>query len=206
MKKRFLGLIATTLIGCLIASIGFIACNKGYFEFSNNPPMQEETHTFTKDVVNMIPIAKLTDKYEIELLFLQKDAQEYFNKVNPEKTLVFVEVVDDEEYEDEPGLLYRIYDESDKFSETSLVFALILNEGVYYFSSDLLNSRGISCTTSDCSTEVKGCIPKGTSSCTPCKNGGKCTKTVSKPFLPTRTITVLTSALLYATDVYEKLK
>lgn len=38
----------------------------------------------------------------------------------------------------------------------------------------------VSCTTSDCASEPKGCVPAMEGqSCTPCANGGKCTKTVS---------------------------
>jgi hypothetical protein len=49
----------------------------------------------------------------------------------------------------------------------------------------ILLARGtISCTTSDCSQETTGCVPKFEKGsdlgyCTPCNNGGKCTKTVS---------------------------
>lgn len=39
------------------------------------------------------------------------------------------------------------------------------------------------CTTSDCSSDYKGCIPGLGSYCTPCGNKGKCTKTVSSASL-----------------------
>lgn len=42
-----------------------------------------------------------------------------------------------------------------------------------------VQSATISCTTSDCVSESFGCIPNNTS-CTPCANKGKCTKTVSQ--------------------------
>jgi hypothetical protein len=38
----------------------------------------------------------------------------------------------------------------------------------------------VSCTTSDCASEPRGCVPSTVGlSCTPCANKGKCTKTVS---------------------------
>ncbi|MEJ7627420.1 MAG: hypothetical protein WKF35_11190 [Ferruginibacter sp.] len=44
---------------------------------------------------------------------------------------------------------------------------------------------GISCTTSDCASEMYGCIPEagGVLACEPCANKGKCTKTVSSSSL-----------------------
>lgn len=57
----------------------------------------------------------------------------------------------------------------------------------FYVKSDaagnLMASAGLSCTTSACSQETYGCIPQynggDIGSCTPCANGGVCTKTVS---------------------------
>ena len=51
-------------------------------------------------------------------------------------------------------------------------------------AQELLAFNKVSCSTSECSQEVRGCVPKfepnsDEGSCTECANGGKCTKTVS---------------------------
>jgi hypothetical protein len=51
-------------------------------------------------------------------------------------------------------------------------------------NTQLMARAGITCTTSECAEEVLGCIPGPyNTSCTPCKNKGKCTKTVSSESL-----------------------
>lgn len=53
--------------------------------------------------------------------------------------------------------------------------------------STLIVKAGLSCTTSDCSSETRGCIVMYDQEdldlpyCSPCANGGKCTKTSSTP-------------------------
>ena len=132
----------------------------------------------------MIPIAKLTDKNEIVHLFLQKDVQAFFSKGNsifskgnPNEELVFVEVVDYDINDDEAGLLYRIYNSESGVIETSISMVVTFEGGIYYVPPGG-GGTTVSCTTTSCTQEVNGCVPYGTL-CTPCKNGGLCTRTVT---------------------------
>lgn len=49
-------------------------------------------------------------------------------------------------------------------------------------NNKLIARAGTTCTTTDCATQPLGCIPSAPyyTSCTPCANKGKCTKTVSQ--------------------------
>ena len=52
------------------------------------------------------------------------------------------------------------------------------NSATYFYEDD--NGGHVSCTTSECASEPKGCVPSPVGlACTPCDNKGKCTKTVS---------------------------
>jgi len=181
----------------MVVTLGLVACNKDDAVLDNAAPKQKVLKQ-----EEMIPVAKLTDKNEIELLFLQRDVQEFFNRENPDEKLVFVEVQDDNKDGKNAGLLYRIYNANEKVTETSISFVVILEKGVYYAPVTTLQYAGgasgltISCTTSDCSYEVYGCIPYLGTSCTPCDNGGKCTKTTSDSF--SYRLTALVRALNYA--------
>ncbi|MDR1199088.1 MAG: hypothetical protein LBK94_08795 [Prevotellaceae bacterium] len=149
----------------------------------------------------MIPIAKLTDKNEIKHLFLQKDVQEFFSKENPDAKLVFVEVINNEKKGNEAGLLYRIYYGKRNVTETSLTLTLILQNNIYYYLPSGGGSGSgwtTSCTTKDCASESDGCVPKMGGGCTPCKNGGDCTRTTSNV-----ASIALTNAIHYAVSVYK---
>jgi len=184
----------------IFAVIGMVACNKSSDTALNNPPIQKVT---AEPAIEKIPIAKLTDK-GIELLFLQRDVQECFAKENPGETLVFVEVQDDNKDGKDAGLLYRIYNEKEKVAETSISFVVTLEKGIYYAptATSLQNAGGvgatITCTTDECASEQYGCWPDG-GRCTPCLNGGKCTKTVSSDLTH---LTQLVNAVNYASSVY----
>ena len=65
---------------------------------------------------------------------------------------------------------YFLVFKGDKYRST---FLAQINEGYIY-----IHAPGTSCTTSECASELNGCIPILTA-CSPCKNKGKCTKTVS---------------------------
>jgi len=201
MKKIILSISSLVLV--------FGACNKS--DVDNVLPIEEATMQSKAAAIQtkMIPIAKLTEKNEIEPLFLQKDVQAFFSKENPEGKLVFVEVVDDKKFGNEPGLLYRIYYANNKTVETSIYFVLTSKERVYYISASSLGGRKITCTTSDCSDEPQGCVPDSDTSCTKCsKILHKCTKTVESEVLAdanmalTRTVSNLRDALRYAVSVY----
>jgi hypothetical protein len=74
-------------------------------------------------------------------------------------------------------------------NEAGVDFYLVFNGPIYKSSLPAnLDSDGVSiiaigtmsCTTSECSSEDSGCVPRGNGlSCTPCANKGTCTKTVS---------------------------
>ena len=169
MKKFIIGLLAITFAF-------FNGCKKEDTMENNNILLVQNT----KMQSEMIPIAKLTDKKEIEHLFLQKDVQKFFSEERTEEKLIFVEIIDNKELYDEAGLLFRVYNEKTNVSETTISFVLTLKDDVYYLvNNDLEKSKGLTCTTSECAHEVSGCVPRGTSYCSKCDNGGKCTKTVS---------------------------
>ena len=72
----------------------------------------------------------------------------------------------------------------------SMVFLGEVYSSAFYVKSDqsgkLKAFSGTSCTTSDCSSELLGCIVKYESDlayCSPCSNGGTCTKTSSSSSL-----------------------
>jgi len=185
---------------CAVIALVFVfgACNKSDTT-DESQPIQKTTSQS-----KMIPIAKLTDRNEIEHLFLQKDIQEFFSKENSKEKLVFIEIIDNEKNGREAGLLYRIYNKESNVTETTMIAVLTLEEGIYYYvppggGGDII-ARSTSCTTSDCSSESDGCVPSHwTSACTPCNNGGKCTRTTSSV---TQAMPTLTDAIQYAVSVY----
>ena len=199
MKKIFL-VVA-------IATLASFACTR--FDTSIDNPQETNAlnplTTRADAVEGYIPIATLGQKGEIELLFLQKDIQAAFNKENPNQQLVFAEVRDDGK---ELGLLYRIYNKPTKETTTSICYAVILKDGVYYVPSTILISEGgvraivlITCTTSECSQEPKGCMPNG-GACTACDNKGKCEKSVTASL--TTDFISLTRAIEYGRSVFAK--
>ena len=74
-----------------------------------------------------------------------------------------------EDRETEEGIQYYLVFRGERYISS---FAIEVQE------QQLLALAGISCTTSDCASELGGCVPAVTS-CTPCSNQGKCTKTIS---------------------------
>jgi hypothetical protein len=185
---------------CAVVGIMINGCKRKNAIVNDIPPIQKVT-----EQDDMIPIAQLTDENEIKHLFLEKDVQEFFSKENPDAKLVFVEVIDDEKNGDKTGLLYRIYYGKSNITETSLTLALTLKDGVYYYLQGGDGTQGgsgsgwtTSCTTEYSANESDGCVPKVFGVCTPCENGGDCTKTVS-----TATSKALTNAMRYAVSVYK---
>jgi hypothetical protein len=54
------------------------------------------------------------------------------------------------------------------------------NTTIFFYEDDGGGGGHVICTTSDCASEPRGCVPAMEGqSCTPCANRGKCTKTVS---------------------------
>lgn len=54
------------------------------------------------------------------------------------------------------------------------------NTTTNFYEDDGGGGGHVTCTTSDCASEPRGCVPSPVGlSCTPCANKGKCTKTVS---------------------------
>ncbi|MDR0363540.1 MAG: hypothetical protein LBH92_00730 [Bacteroidales bacterium] len=176
-----------SLLGIAMALVFiFGACNKNDLQ-----SIQKTTQN------KMIPIAKLTDKNEIEHLFLQKDAQEIFSKENPNAKLVFIEVVDYEKDGSTAGLLYRIYYEESNVSETSIISVITLIGDTYYYA---VPGGGISipkviCTTTDCSDSSTGCQPQSDGSCSKCDllGLGKCTRTSTS--VTSKSLSGLTNAI-----------
>jgi len=190
-RRNLLSLLSTVI--ALIFTI--TSCNKSEIVNDSNQPILTTTNPS-----GMVPIAKLTDANEIEHLFLQRDVQACFSRENPGQKLVFVEVKDDGKNGLEAGLLYSIYYEENAVKETSIIPVITLRENIYYFVPPGGGSVSkTSCTTSECITETKGCQPNWNGTCTPCKNGGKCTRTTT---LVTGTMPELTDAIYYAISAY----
>ena len=176
MKKLFLLLVA-------IAALAFSACTRDTNIDNSQEVSALDSFTTRSDAVEgYIPIATVSQKGKIELLFLQKDVQSAFIKENHDRQLVFAEVRDDGK---ELGLLYRIYNKATKATATSICYAVILKEGVYYAPStsllrkgSVMDSRTVTCKTTECSQDPVGCIPKETT-CTRCSNYRTCEKTVT---------------------------
>jgi len=186
-----------------IAAISLVACNKSSDTALNNPPIQKADVAPT---IEKTSIARLTDKNEIELLFLQKDAQEFFAKENPGETLVFVEVQDDNKDGKDAGLLYRIFNENEKVAETSISFVVTLEKGIYYVPTATtlqyateFGAKSVKCsTTNEMCLYEGGCVPTKDGKCKPCPKHGTCTQKGGS-------LTELESAinaLAYATSVY----
>ena len=89
--------------------------------------------------------------------------------------------------------MQSLTDIEDTFTEVKIVqhldysYALVF-VGRSHLASFLVRNTGngwldvmasTTCTTTECSEEAKGCIPKTGGGCTPCNNGGTCTKTSS---------------------------
>ena len=154
-----------------------------------------------------IPIAKLTDNNEIEHLFLQKDVQTFFStgnsdfsKGNSDGELVFIEVIDDEKNGEDAGLLYRIYYGEHNVAETSIINDVItFEDGIYYYALPGGGTSKTSCTTVDCASS-SGCQPLTNSTCSPCKNGGKCERRTT--FVTAIALAPLTDAIQYAVSIY----
>ena len=187
----------------MVVTLGLVACNKDDAALDNAAPkqkvlMQEE----------MIPIAKLNDKGEIELLFLQRDVQEFFYKENPDEKLVFVEVQDDNKDGENAGLLYRIFNEKNEVMKTSISMVVTLEKGVYYvpLATTLQNSSisfSFSCATSDptCMKTTSACRPEKKGDryyCTDCPNNATCKASAS----PNNQLTQLVRAIDYAVLAY----
>ena len=190
----------TTLL--LIFAFFITGCKKEETILNDTKSIQQMI--MQNEMIEMIPIAKLSEENEIVHLFLQKDVQDFFAKENPNQMLVFVEVMDFEKNGKEAGLLYRIYNRGGNITETSMSFlGLVLKEDIYYLPIGTRAPVGFTttCTTSDCASETKGCMPNYYNcSCSPCANGGKCTRSTSN--LRTATLTNLTEAIIYAISVY----
>ena len=180
----------SSILGIVIAlALAFGGCNKSD-EMINNAQVTEQKVK--------IPIAKLTKENGITLLFLQKDAQEFFYKENPDKKLVFAEVIDCEKDGKKAKLLYRIYDAKNKIAETTMCSGLILVDDFYYLPPSFVIK--VTCTTSECADEQLGCFPDDFA-CTKCGNGGKCTKTISNDDVLLGDLSV-PDAIHSATSVY----
>ena len=191
-RRNVLSLLCTAIALVFI----FGACNKNDMENSLQPL---QTTTMQN---KMIPIAKLTDKNEIEHLFLQKDVQEFFSKENPNAKLVFMEVMDEEKNGKEVGLLYRIYYGESNITATSLTLVLTLEGGVYYYVPIGGGGYAVTttCTTTECSSTT-GCQPQSNNTCSTCPwPGAKCTRTTSS--VRGSDLTELTDAIQYAVSVY----
>ncbi|MDR2980119.1 MAG: hypothetical protein LBV02_06750 [Bacteroidales bacterium] len=157
---------------------------------------KDESNTLLNDIQSIpknekMAIARLTENNEIVHLFLQKDVQEFFSKESSavygsssknisNASLVFVEVKDDNKNDKDAELLYRIYNDESKVTETSISTVLTLEDGIYYAQVGR-GAQTVSCTTSNsaCTQEVNGCVPYGTL-CTKCASGGICTRTVTE--------------------------
>ncbi|MDR3287774.1 MAG: hypothetical protein LBT27_10085 [Prevotellaceae bacterium] len=172
MKKVFLF--------AAVAALGLSSCQKtSDMEdklFVQKAPQQEEK----------IPIAKVTESGDIELLFYQKDVQEAFNKENSDLKLGFVEVQDDSKTGKNAGLLFQLYDEKNGVKETSVSQILTFDDGVYYAppATSLQNAGGgYSATSITCSTNCsweKGCVPKKSGNTWICSESScSCTKSIT---------------------------
>ena len=202
MKKLFLLLVA-------IAALAFSACTRDTNIDNSQEVSALDSFTTRSDAVEgYIPIATVSQKGKIELLFLQKDVQSAFIKENHDRQLVFAEVRDDGK---ELGLLYRIYNKTTKVMETSISYVIILKDGVYYTPSTSLIREGgvngsrysygysiVTCTGSDCTNE-QGCTPNGTACTTGCKT---CTKHVLNQL--TDDFIALTRAIEYGRSIFAK--
>ncbi|MDR0829067.1 MAG: hypothetical protein LBN95_03020 [Prevotellaceae bacterium] len=168
MKKHFLF--------AAVAVFGLLACQKTEVVDNNLPQKQK-----TPQQEEKIPIAKVTESGDIELLFLQKDVKDAFEKEMPDLQLVFVDIKDQ-------GLLYKIYDKLQGVREISISHILTFDGGVCYapsantfqYAGGGSSSWTITCTTSDkdCAAGQFECFPNGTA-CTQCLNGATCTKSIS---------------------------
>jgi len=115
---------------------------------------------------------------------LQKDVKALFSNAKPnsskgnsDEELVFVEVVTNGENVEEAGLLYQIHDNGNNVTETSISFVITYEDGIYYVQVGGVG-KTTSCTTKDCAS-TGGCQPTYDSKCTPCNNGGECTRTTT---------------------------
>ena len=181
----------------MVVTLGLVACNKDDAALDNVAPMQKSPMQ-----EEMIPIAKLTDKGDIELLFLQRDVQEFFNREFPDVKLVFVEVYDENKNGKDAGVLFQVYYEKEKVAVTLINLSAILNDGVYFVSQkSMLSAKTPCCTTNNeqCALAMT-CKPKtdkcGNWSCPSCSNGGSCTKCNSNNTLAQ--VSTLCRALDYA--------
>jgi len=178
----------------MVVTLGLVACNKNEMVLDNNTPIQK-----TQMQEEMIPIAKLNDKNEIELLFLQRDAQEFFAKENPDEKLIFVEVQDDNKDGKNAVLLYRIFNEKEEVTETSISFIVTLEDGIYYAPSattlqtTTTTKTTVTCSTSSivCQKEPGACQPKGLE-CTRCPGSITCTRGITNT-TTTRVVEVVKS-------------
>jgi len=190
MKKIVLFVAAVAIL--------IVACNKN--EVENILPTKQKISANDKD----LPIAKINDKGEIELLFLQKDVQEIFNKEFPNLELLYIEIYDEKPlYEkSEVALAFQIQDNEKKVRETSIQFSIYKEKNVYYApATNLSYSGGLSVTltcTSYCEGE-RGCYPEqsgGKWRCTP-STCNSCIKTESSMSIYNLTQFVRLAALNY---------
>ena len=208
MKKNINIIIIAIAAICFIQ---FIGCDKV------SDVVDQSTNNST-NTEKRIPVAKLTETNDIELLFLQKDVQKYLLEEmnimqknsgeelnNNAKKLVFIDVVDDNMDNAEAGLLYRIYDEDTKIVETSVSIILTLEDKTYYLQDDmdyLATAANTTCKSKDCANSG-GCQPVGYY-CSKCKKSdgkeGDCERTTSSGL--TNSVKMVMNALQNAALAY----
>jgi len=156
----------------MVVTLGLVACNKDDAVLDNAAPKQKVLKQ-----EEMIPIAKLNDKGEIELLFLQRNVQEFFNKEFPDVELLYVEVYDEKitDEESEVALRYKIqYKEKDKIIRASSIEFSIFKEMGIYYAPVIISQNTRATGTFTCSgTCTDGCDPlkkDGVWVCTTCND------------------------------------
>jgi hypothetical protein len=116
----------------------------------------------------------LTFNKELALQTLSDNMREY-EGIEEEYTSVYIVTTDDG---------YNLIFEGDMYRTAFYIQEVTLNTklSASSASSSLIAHVSIACTTSDCSSEARGCIggydeDEETPYCIPCENGGKCFKT-----------------------------
>jgi len=156
-----------------VAILGLISCNKEMTFNGDDSTSQMRAPGMQKE--EMIPVAQLTGKGAVELLFLQSDVQnimqKLFDKTNPDLKLVFVDVEIQNPKTNEAGLLFQISNAKKGVRETTIVMALTLDAGIYYLPKEYdgtrSDSRAIACYTncskpSESGSFASGCKPTET--------------------------------------------